>query len=231
MRGLGKSISMAILRFLPAMKNPTIVVQVDRAALDQQLFENFVLAKDLVGEVHHADDTESLRKLLSTDGGGVVFTMIEKFRLKNTDGEKKLIHPVLLERYDLIVMAEKGYRTQYGFKDGGFSQNTRKVLLNTSFIGFTGKLLIRNKFLEKPYLLIYIEQAVKGSVTVCIDYVPLMVPLNIKGRYSQDSEELEEEAGETNAVWGAIEDTAGVADTKEILDQYKNELSPWIVKR
>ncbi|MDG2432319.1 type I restriction endonuclease, partial [Flavobacterium sp.] len=46
-QGSGKSISMAILtgilRQLPEMKNPTIVIQVDRSDLDQQLYENFVL--------------------------------------------------------------------------------------------------------------------------------------------------------------------------------------------
>ena len=60
-QGSGKSISMAIytgiLRSLPELKNPTIVVQVDRSDLDMQLYENFVLAKDLVGDVQHADTT------------------------------------------------------------------------------------------------------------------------------------------------------------------------------
>ena len=87
-QGSGKSISMAILtgilRQLPEMRNPTIVIQVDRNDLDQQLYESFVLCKDLVGDVHHATSTDGLRELLSSDGGGVVFTTIEKFRLKKS---------------------------------------------------------------------------------------------------------------------------------------------------
>jgi len=124
-QGSGKSISMAILtgilRALPEMKNPTIVIQVDRATLDQQLYDNFVLAKDLVGDVQHADDTEDLRALLSTGGGGVIFTTIEKFRLKKIDGTTELSHPILSQRFNLIVMADEAHRTQYGFKDGGFA--------------------------------------------------------------------------------------------------------------
>lgn len=75
-QGSGKSISMAILtgilRQRPELKNPTIVIQVDRSDLDQQLYENFVLAKDLVGDVQHAESTDDLRRLLSSDGGGVI---------------------------------------------------------------------------------------------------------------------------------------------------------------
>ena len=63
-----------ILRQLPEMKNPTIVIQVDRSDLDQQLYESFVLCKDLVGDVQHADTTDDLRHLLSADGGGVIFS-------------------------------------------------------------------------------------------------------------------------------------------------------------
>jgi type I site-specific restriction-modification system R (restriction) subunit len=84
-QGSGKSISMAIytgiLRRLPELKNPTIIIQVDRNDLDWQLYENFVLCKDIVGDVHHAENTNDLRKLLDTDAGGVIFTTIEKFRL------------------------------------------------------------------------------------------------------------------------------------------------------
>jgi len=87
-QGSGKSISMAIytgiLRQLPELKNPTIVVQVDRNDLDWQLYENFVLCKDIVGEVNHAESTDDLRRLLDRNSGGVIFTTIEKFRLKNS---------------------------------------------------------------------------------------------------------------------------------------------------
>lgn len=91
-QGSGKSISMGIytgiLRQLPELKNPTVVIQVDRNDLDWQLYENFVLFKDLVGEVKHANSTDELRRLLDTDAGGVIFTTIEKFRLKKSPVQK-----------------------------------------------------------------------------------------------------------------------------------------------
>lgn len=233
-QGSGKSISMAILtgilRQLPEMKNPTIVIQVDRSDLDQQLYENFVLCRDLVGEVQHADTTEELRSLLSSDGGGVIFTTIEKFRLKELAEGKELEHPVLSERFNLIVMADEAHRTQYGFHEGGFAQNIRKALPNASFIGFTGT-PVDGKDADTtqvfgPTIHTYdIKQAVEDGATVPIYYEPKMVPLNIKGEYTKELEEIAEGEEETTAVWAAIEDAAGAEDrvakvAGEILTHY-----------
>jgi len=221
-QGSGKSISMAILtgmlRSLPQLKNPTIVIQVDRSDLDQQLYENFVLCKDLVGDVQHAETTDELRALLSTDGGGVIFTTIEKFRLKDLDEGKEAAHPVLSERYNLIVMADEAHRTQYGFKDGGFAQNIRIALPNASFIGFTGTPVdgkgADTQLVFGETIHTYdIKQAVEDGATVPIHYEPKMVPLNIKGEYAAQLEAIdEEEEGNTSAVWAAIEDAAGAED-------------------
>lgn len=221
-QGSGKSISMAILtgilRSLPQLKNPTIVIQVDRSDLDQQLYENFVLAKDLVGEVQHAETTDELRALLSTDGGGVIFTTIEKFRLKDLEGGKELAHPVLSERYNLIVMADEAHRTQYGFKDGGFAQNIRIAMPNASFIGFTGT-PVDSKGADTELVFgetihtYDIKQAVEDGATVPIYYEPKMVPLNIKAEYTKELEAIAEDEDEsTHAVWAAIEDAAGAED-------------------
>ena len=221
-QGSGKSISMAILtgilRQLPEMKNPTILMQVDRSDLDQQLYENFVLCKDLVGDVQHAETTDELRELLSADGGGVIFTTIEKFRLKDLENGKEIEHPVLSERFNLIVMADEAHRTQYGFNDGGFAQNIRRALPNASFIGFTGtpvdgKDADTELVFGKTIHTYDIKQAVEDGATVPIYYEPKMVPLNIKARYLTKLEEVSElEEENTSAVWAAIEDAAGAED-------------------
>jgi type I restriction enzyme, R subunit len=221
-QGSGKSISMAmltgILRQLPEMKNPTIVIQVDRNDLDRQLYENFVLAKDLVGDVHHAETTDQLRALLSSDGGGVVFTTIEKFRLKELETGKEVKHPVLSERFNLIIMADEAHRTQYGFNDGGFAQNIRRALPNASFIGFTGTPVdgkdADTQLVFGPTIHTYdIKQAVEDGATVPIYYEPKMVPLNIKAEFIQELDEVTEaEENTTHQVWAAIEDAAGAAD-------------------
>jgi type I restriction enzyme R subunit len=234
-QGSGKSISMAILtgilRQLPQMKNPTIVIQVDRSDLDQQLYENFVLCKDLVGDVQHADTTDELRSLLSTDGGGVIFTTIEKFRLKDLEAGKEIEHPVLSERYNLIIMADEAHRTQYGFKSGGFAQNIRRALPNASFMGFTGTPVdgkdADTELVFGPTIHTYdIKQAVEDGATVPIYYEPKMVPLNIKGEFAALLDSVDEiEEDNSNTVWAAIEDAAGAEDrvrrvANEILTHY-----------
>lgn len=221
-QGSGKSISMAILtgilRQLPELKNPTIVIQVDRSDLDQQLYENFVLCKDLVGDVQHADTTDKLRDLLSAEGGGVIFTTIEKFRLKDLELGKEIEHPVLSEHFNLIVMADEAHRTQYGFNDGGFAQNIRRALPNASFLGFTGTPVdgkgADTEIVFGTTIHTYdIKQAVADGATVPIYYEPKMVPLNIKGKYAAELELAEEDGDDnTNAVWAAIEDAAGAED-------------------
>ncbi len=239
-QGSGKSISMAILtgilRSLPQLKNPTIVIQVDRSDLDQQLYENFVLCKDLVGEVQHAETTDELRSLLSTDSGGVIFTTIEKFRLKALEEGKEVAHPVLSERYNLIVMADEAHRTQYGFKDGGFAQNIRIALPNASFIGFTGT-PVDSKGADTELVFgdtihtYDIKQAVEDGATVPIHYEPKMVPLNIKAEYAKELETIEEGDDENvKGVWAAVEDAAGAEDrvqkvAQDILTHFKARIA------
>lgn len=66
--GSGKSLSIAflvgILRRQSELQNPSIVIQVDRTDLDDQLHDQFVAARHLVGEVKHAISFEDLRNLL-----------------------------------------------------------------------------------------------------------------------------------------------------------------------
>ena len=93
--GSGKSLSMAflvgILRRQPKLENPIFVIEVDRNDLDNQLHDQFLAARLLVGNVKQAESVSDLRSLLDTSGGEVIFTTIEKFTLR--DGE--LDHPIL----------------------------------------------------------------------------------------------------------------------------------------
>lgn len=121
--GSGKSLAMVflvgILRQRPELANPTFVIQVDRTDLDDQLHDQFVAARSLVGDVRQAGSVDELRELLRTEGGEVIFTTIEKFRLKrDADGAHEVEHPVLSERPNIIVIADEAHRSQYGFLKG-----------------------------------------------------------------------------------------------------------------
>lgn len=238
-QGSGKSISMAIyagiLRSLPELKNPTIVVQVDRSDLDFQLYENFVLAKDLVGDVQHANSTNDLRRLLSTGSGGVIFTTIEKFRLKGGNDNElgEIEHPILSERDNIIVMADEAHRTQYGLLDG-YASNLRKALPNASFIGFTGTPVdSKDADTEEVFgdtIHVYdIKQAVEDKATVPIYYEPRLAKLHLANENLDSDVDLLtwEHEDSSNLKWAALEDAAGSQErvekiAKDILKHYKN---------
>ncbi len=223
-QGSGKSISMAIytgiLRQMPELKNPTIVVQVDRNDLDQQLYENFIKAKDLVGDVKHAETTEQLRSYLAGNSGDVIFSTIEKFRLTDNGTGKEIEHPVLSTRDNIIVLADECHRTQYGLIDG-FARNLRSALPNASLIGFTGTPVDKKDAdtveVFGEIIHVYdIRQAVEDKATVRIFYEPRLAKLHIA---NQDIDEEAEEIvssvsiNEANKLkWAAVEDAAGADD-------------------
>ncbi|WP_317173873.1 type I restriction endonuclease subunit R [Pontibacter aquaedesilientis] len=235
----GKSITMAIytgiLRQLPELKNPTIVVQVDRFDLNRQLFDDFVAAKDLVGDVRIANTTDELRSLLSGEGGGVVFSTVQKFNLKDNANGRELEHPVLSTRDNIIVIADECHRTQYGLIQG-FANNLRRALPQASFIGFTGT-PVDSKDADTEAVfgeIIHtydIRQATEDKAVVPIYYEPRLAKLHL------GNEQLEEEAEEiiggledsdkNKILWAAMEDAAGSAArveaiAKDMLQHYTN---------
>ena len=233
----GKSITMAIyagiLRQMAALKNPTIILQVDRFDLNKQLYEDFIAAKDLVGNVQLAQTTEELRNLISGDGGGVIFSTIEKFRLKDTATGKEIEHPVLSIRDNIIVIADECHRTQYGLIKG-FASNLRLALPNASYIGFTGT-PVDSKDADTvgvfgEILHVYdIKQATEDKAVVPIFYEPRLAKLHLANEtIVEEADEITEgltDNDKNKLMWAAIEDAAGSDErvakvSKDILKHY-----------
>ena len=133
------------LQLAKALKNPTIVLVIDRNDLDDQLSGTFnAHASALRKSSDQADSATDMRRLLTVDIGGLVFTSIQKFR--GEEGE----HPLLTRRSNVVVIADEAHRTQYGFKKRfvvddsgvreqvGFAEYLRQALPNATFVGFTG---------------------------------------------------------------------------------------------
>ncbi|MCJ8166195.1 type I restriction endonuclease subunit R [Pontibacter sp. E15-1] len=235
----GKSITMAIytgiLRQLPELKNPTIVVQVDRFDLNRQLFYDFVAAKDLVGDVSIANTTDELRSLLSGEGGGVVFSTVQKFNMKDNANGRELEHPVLSTRDNIIVIADECHRTQYGLIQG-FANNLRRALPQASFIGFTGT-PVDSKDADTEAVfgeIIHtydIRQATEDKAVVPIYYEPRLAKLHLGNeQLEEEAEEITgglEDSDKNKILWAAMEDAAGSAArveaiAKDMLLHYTN---------
>jgi type I restriction enzyme R subunit len=174
-QGSGKSLTMAFyagrIILEPSMANPTIVVLTDRNDLDDQLFGTFSRCRALLRQPPvQAESRTDLRAKLRTDGGGVVFTTIQKF-FPEAGGDQ---HPVLSDRRNIVVLADEAHRSQYDFIDG-FARHMHDALPNASFIGFTGtpiELFDKNtRAVFGDYISVYdIQRAVADGATVPIYY-------------------------------------------------------------
>jgi len=135
-QGAGKSISMVffsekILRKIPG--NWKFVVVTDRDELDKQIYENYLNPSLIKKVAVRAKSIANLRKLLS-ENNRYVFTLIHKFQ----QSEKELMHPVLIEQDDVIVMTDEAHRSQYAT----LAMNMRSAMPNANFLAFTGTPLI-----------------------------------------------------------------------------------------
>jgi type I restriction enzyme R subunit len=235
-QGAGKSISMACyagkLLQQPEMNNPTIVVVTDRVDLDNQLFNTFCNAKELLKQTPvQVDSRDALREeLISRESGGIVFTTVQKFSLLN--GEE--FHPVLSGRDNIVIISDEAHRSQYGLeaklnqKTGkysfGFAKHMRDAIPNATFIGFTGtpiELDDRNtRAVFGDYVSIYdIQDAKDDGATVPIYYESRLAKLDINRaeieQLNQDVEEVIEEEEDMAArekaksKWAALEKLVG----------------------
>ncbi|MEH7021216.1 type I restriction endonuclease subunit R [Priestia megaterium] len=247
-QGSGKSISMMFFAGMiinhPDMKNPSIVIQVDRADLDQQLHDTFEDGGNLVGSIHHAESADQLREILKNESGQIVFSTIEKFRLKKEESaelKKEIKHPVLSERRNIVVVSDEAHRTQYN--EGGFAGHLRTALPNASHIAFTGTpidFIGRNTIeLFGSYIHVYdMQQAVLDKATVPIYYESRLIPLdNTNAQLDKDFEELISQANsgdkcsKAQMKWGALERVVGTQPrlerlAKDILNHFEQAASP-----
>lgn len=201
-QGSGKSLSMVFFSGIVSrdLGNPTIVVINDRNDLDNQLSGTFAAASEFLGqEPKQAESREKMRRLLSVNSGGIVFTTMQKFSPEFDNGETEM--PVLTNRENVIVMADEAHRTQYGLgakysKDGetkyGYAKYLRDALPNASYIGFTGTPIDQSDKSTKAVFGDYIDvydmtRAVEDHATVKIYYEGHVIPLEL------DKSELTEE--------------------------------------
>lgn len=208
-QGSGKSLSMVFYagKLVLGLDNPTIVIITDRNDLDDQLFGTFSSSSDLLRQQpKQAEGREDLKKLLSVEAGGIIFTTIQKF-------EESSNNTVLTDRKNVIVIADEAHRSQYGFdpsirqSDGktetkyGYAKYMRDALPNASYIGFTGT-PIEMDDKNTPavfggYIDVYdMTRAVKDKMTVKIYYeskiVQVELPDDQKDLLDSEIEELTE---------------------------------------
>ena len=178
-QGSGKSLLMVFaaqkLRMQTGLKNPTVIIAVDRIDLDAQISATFH-ASDIPNLVK-AETRDILAQLLLQDTRKIIITTIHKF------GE---VEGLLNARENIIVFADEAHRTQ----EGNLGIRMRAALPHAFFFGFTGTPINRrdrNTFatfgaVEDPsgYMNRYrFDESIRDGATLPLRFEPRLVELHI----------------------------------------------------
>jgi type I restriction enzyme R subunit len=178
-QGSGKSLLMLFaarkLRLHPSLKNPTVVIVVDRIDLDSQISSTFYAAD--TPNLVKADSRSALQQLLAQDVRKIIITTIFKF------GEAG---GVLNDRSNIIAMVDEAHRTQ----EGDLGRKMREALPNAFLFGLTGTPINRadrNTFYAfgaeedtAGYLSRYgFEESIRDGATMPLHFEPRLLELHI----------------------------------------------------
>jgi type I restriction enzyme R subunit len=178
-QGSGKSLLMLFaarkLRLHPALKNPTVMIVVDRIDLDTQISSTFYAAD--TPNLVKAESRAELQRLLSQDVRKIIITTIFKF------GEAG---GVLNDRPNIIAMVDEAHRTQ----EGDLGRKMREALPNAFLFGLSGTPINRadrNTFYafgseedERGYMSRYgFEESIRDGATMPLHFEPRLLELHI----------------------------------------------------
>jgi type I restriction enzyme R subunit len=236
-QGSGKSLLMVFaaqkLRMHPALKNPTVLIVVDRIDLDTQITATFNAAD--VPNLISTDSREELRTLLAQDVRKVIITTIHKFG--EADG-------VLNNRDNIIALVDEAHRTQ----EGDLGRKMREALPNAFLFGMTGTPINqrdRNTFFafgaeedEKGYLSRYsFEESIRDQATLPLRFESRLVELrvdkqsideayaNLTGHLSEaDQANLARQAARMAVLVKAPERVQRIVS--DIVDHYQEKVEP-----
>lgn len=236
-QGSGKSLLMVFaahkLRLHPVLRNPTVLIVVDRVDLDTQITGTFNAAD--VPNTITTDSREELHRLLAQDVRKVIITTIHKFA--EADG-------VLNDRANIIVMVDEAHRTQ----EGDLGRQMREALPNAFFFGMTGTPINkrdRNTFWafgadedEQGYLSRYsFEDSIRDKATLKLHFEARLVELRvdkdaideayerITGHLSEeDQSNLAQMAGRISVLLKAPERVQAIV--ADIVNHYQRKIEP-----
>ena len=178
-QGSGKSLLMVFaaqkLRMHAGLKNPTVLIVVDRIDLDSQITGTFTGAD--IPNLEKADTREKLQQLLAWDVRKIIITTIFKF------GEAT---GSLNDRSNIIALVDEAHRTQ----EGDLGRKMREALPNAFLFGLTGTPINRadrNTFYafgadedDKGYLSRYgFEESIRDGATLKLHFEPRLIDLHI----------------------------------------------------
>ncbi len=236
-QGSGKSLLMVFasqkLRMHPMLKNPTVVIVVDRIDLDTQITATFNAADipNMIG----AGTRQELKDFLSQDIRKIIITTIHKFG--EADGQ-------LNDRSNIIVMVDEAHRTQ----EGDLGRKMREALPNAFLFGLTGTPINkrdRNTFWafgadedDQGYLSRYsFQDSIRDKATLPLHFEAVDVKLKIDKETideafkeitnelsEQDRDDLAKRAAKMAVLIKAPERVQAIC--KHVFDHYQEKVEP-----
>jgi len=184
-QGSGKSLLMLyaakMLKADPDLKNPTVVVVVDRVDLDSQINTTFDNAD--VKNVTAVKSCKQLSKELEHDSRTILVTTVFKFDdVEIDENNKNGLNP----RENIIVLVDEAHRTQ----EGMLGEKMRWALPNAYFFGLTGtpiSSIERNTFRlfgadqdQGRYMNRYsYKQSIRDEATLPVKFEPRLAELRV----------------------------------------------------
>jgi type I restriction enzyme, R subunit len=236
-QGSGKSLLIVFaaqkLRLHPSLRNPTVLVVVDRVDLDTQITGTFNAAD--VPNLVTADSRETLETLLAQDARKIIITTIHKFAE---------LAPNTNLRSNIIAMVDEAHRTQ----EGDFGRRMRAALPNAFFFGLTGTPINkrdRNTFWAfgaeedaQGYLSRYsFEESIRDKATLPLHFEARLIQLrvdkaaideayaNLTGHLSEeDQANLAQKAAKMAVLVKAPERVRAVVG--DIVQHYQEKIAP-----
>ena len=223
------------LKAAPALRNPTVIIVVDRTDLNSQIGATFDGAQ--VPNTVMANSRRELEQLLREDTRQTIITTIHKFG--EADG-------VLNARDNIVVLVDEAHRTQ----EGDLGRKMRAALPNAFLFGLTGTPIARkdrNTFAwfggpedEDGYLNHYsYGQSIRDGATLPVNFEPRPAHLRVdraavdagmaalQDEHSltdADTQELVRRAGRMEHLFKAPARMAAVAD--DIAAHFQLKIGP-----
>ena len=192
-QGSGKSLLMLFaarkLRLHPALKNPTVMIVVDRVDLDTQISGTFLAAN--APNLEKAESRKGIEELLRKDVRKIIITTIFKFADVNGP---------LNDRSNIIALVDEAHRSQ----EGDLGRKMREALPNAFLFGLTGTPINRadhNTFYAfgaeedtQGYMSRYgFEDSVRDGATKELHFEPRLIDLHVdQGEIDRAFDELTE---------------------------------------
>jgi type I restriction enzyme R subunit len=236
-QGSGKSLLMVFaaqkLRLHPALRNPTVLIVVDRVDLDTQISATF--HSHDIPNLLAANSRDQLHDLLDKDLRKVVITTIYKFA--EAQGQ-------LNARDNIIVLIDEAHRTQ----EGDLGVRMREALPNAFLFGLTGTPINRrdrNTFWafgaeedETGYMSLYsFADSVRDGATLPLHFEARMLELRVDraaidegfkhltGRLTdEDQDQLAKRAAKLAVLVKAPERVRRICE--DIANHYREKVEP-----